>query len=99
MTLTSLFLAATLACQVPPGEAGRKPESASDRLEFMKESVKSYVFRDKEGREATIVLRPEPAFRLGMQGDGVVLEGAIFLWADEVGRPEAAAQVFLAKSE
>jgi hypothetical protein len=96
MTLTSLLLASTLACQVPSGEAGRK--AAAERLEFMKDSVKSYTFRDKEGREAAIVLRPEPAFRLGMQGDGVVLEGAIFLWADDVGRPEAAAQVFLAKS-
>lgn len=95
MTMTNLLLAAMLACQVPAGETGKNP--AGERLEFMKDSVKGYTFRDQEGRETSIMLRPEPAFRLGMQGDGVVLEGAIFLWADEVGRPEAAAQVFLAR--
>ncbi len=95
MIAISLALATNVVCDAPAREAG---QSAAERLEFMKMSVKSYTFKDKEGHERAIALRPEPAFRLGMQGDGVVLEGAIFLWADAIGRPEAAAQVFLAKS-
>jgi hypothetical protein len=60
----------------------------------MKESVKAYKIT-RGDRDVTWSLRPEPAFRLGAQGDGVVQEGAIFLWLDDDGRPQAAAQVFL----
>ena len=59
----------------------------------MKDSVRIYDFARESG---PLTIRPDPAFRLGNQANGV-LEGAIFLWLDEVGRPEAAAQVFLHK--
>jgi hypothetical protein len=68
------------------------------RLKFMKESVEAYELTRKGEAGFVLKLQPEPAFRLGKQGDGVVLEGAIFLWADEVGRPGAAAQVFLVET-
>ena len=60
----------------------------------MKDSAKSYTFTIGGDRPSELKLRSEPVFRLGKQGDGVVLDGAIFLWEDEVGRPGAAAQVF-----
>jgi hypothetical protein len=54
--------------------------------------VKIYEFTRDSG---PITLQPDPAFRLGKQGNGGILEGAIFLWKDDAGRPEVAAQVFL----
>ncbi len=63
----------------------------AERLELMKDSVKIYEFtRDADPMK----LQTDPAFRLGRQGDNL-MEGAIFLWNDANGRPEAAAQVFL----
>ena len=64
----------------------------------MKDSVLAYELASSGSRASIFKLQPDPAFRLGKQGDGVVLEGAIFLWADEIGRPTAAAQVFLIES-
>jgi hypothetical protein len=78
-----------------PVDGTKAADAAAERLEFMKESAKSYKFTIGGDRASELALKPEPAFRLGKQGDGVVLEGAIFLWEDEVGRPGAAAQVFL----
>jgi hypothetical protein len=60
----------------------------------MKDSVTPYEFTRESG---PIALQAEPAFRLGNQANGV-MEGAIFLWNDGIGRPEAAAQVFLHKN-
>jgi hypothetical protein len=77
----------------PPAEKSR--DVNAQRLKFMKDSVATYELIRSVNRDAVLKLQPDPAFRLGKQGDGVVLEGAIFLWADEVGRPAAAAQVFL----
>jgi hypothetical protein len=78
-----------------PVDGSKAADAAAERLEFMKESAKSYKFTIGGDRGSELTLKPEPAFRLGKQGDGVVLEGAIFLWEDEIGRPGAAAQVFL----
>ncbi len=63
----------------------------------MRESVASYELTIGNSRAPVLKLQAKPAFRLGRQGDGVVLDGAIFLWTDEVDRPGAAAQVFLLK--
>ena len=52
----------------------------------MKESAKSYKLTIGGDRPSELTLKPEPVFRLGKQGDGVVLDGAIFLW-DGRGRP------------
>ena len=64
----------------------------------MKDSVQVYELTGSGQETVAFTLQPDPAFRLGKQGDGVVLEGAIFLWADPVGRPATAAQVFLVES-
>jgi hypothetical protein len=73
-------------------------EANAHRLAFMKDSAQSYEFVRDGDRAPWLKLRPEPAFRMGRQGSGNVLEGAIFLWTDEVGRPEVAAQVFLMRT-
>jgi hypothetical protein len=92
--LATFALTITVTGQTASG--GQAPHDINEqRLELMKESVKSYEFTLAGDRVSAITLRPDPAFRLGRQGNGGILEGAIFLWADEVGRPEAAAQVFL----
>lgn len=93
MALTSLALVLALTAQAP--KAAPAETSAAERLELMKDSVKNYEVTRNEDHSAPIKLQAEPAFRLGRQGNGGILEGAIFLWADDVGRPEAAAQVFL----
>src|SRR4051794_16137967 len=92
MTMTCLLLAAALPAQAPADQAGPKPESAAERLEFMKASARAFRFhRGTEG--APFELQAEPAFRLGKQYTNV-LEGANFFWLGDAGRPEAAVQVF-----
>jgi len=94
MSLTFLLasLIAVLPAQAKAQATRETPgDVAAERLNVMRNSVKIYEFTRDAGQ---IKLQPEPAFRLGNQNNGV-LEGAIFLWTDESGRPEAAAQVFL----
>jgi len=94
---TAAILATVLFAQGPPAPATTSPrDETAERLKLMKDSVKIYEF-DRAG--GPITLQAEPSFRLGRQGNGTLLEGAIFLWKDGVGRPEAAAQVFLHKTE
>ncbi len=93
-----IFLAMALTAFAQAPDSGRSPADASaERLKFMKDSVQAYELVRGDQKAAVFKLQPDPAFRLGKQGDGVVLEGAIFLWTDDVGRPAAAAQVFLCK--
>ncbi len=89
-----LLLVSGMATGAPAGAQDTPVENA-ERLKFMKESAKSYTFTTGGGHPSDLTLKSEPVFRLGKQGDGVVRDGAIFLWEDEVGRPGAAAQVFL----
>jgi hypothetical protein len=96
-TLTHVCIAIAIAAQAPVAKENSADANA-ERLKFMKDSVQIYELANSGQNTAVFKLQSDPAFRLGKQGDGVVLEGAIFLWADEVGRPEAAAQVFLMES-
>ena len=97
MTLTtSLALLASLFAAQAPGEV--TPKEKEERLALMKESVAGYEITRSDDRAASIRVMPEPAFRIGKQGVGDLTDGAIFLWTDEVGRPEAAMQMFLLKS-
>jgi hypothetical protein len=93
----ALALTLTLAMTGQPPAPDTKParEAAEERLELMKSSVKGYTLSRTSDSRTPIELRADPAFRLGPQGNGGILEGAIFLWTDPTGRPEAAAQVFL----
>jgi hypothetical protein len=93
LTIT-LALALVAQAQDPAKNSGSADLNAQ-RLEFMKESAQSYEFIKTGDRTPWIKLKPDPVFRMGKQGTGDILEGAIFLWTDDVGRPEAAAQVFL----
>jgi hypothetical protein len=94
--LTPLCLAIGLVSQAPTTQkAPRDP--GVERLELMKDAARGYTLATAGDHQSALTLQPEPAFRLGRQGDGAVLEGAIFLWSDEVGRPTAAAQLFLFK--
>ena len=87
MTMT-LALAVVAQAQDPAPNGGSLDLNAR-RLEFMKDSAQSYEFVRTGEHTPWVKLRPDPVFRMGKQGTGNILEGAIFLWADEVGRPEA----------
>jgi hypothetical protein len=92
--LSSFMFVVVISAQAPAeGETSR--DGNAQRLELMKESVNTYKLIRSGDRARALKLQPDPAFRLGRQGNGGILEGAIFLWTDELGRPEAAAQVFL----
>lgn len=93
-----LAVAPAAEAQQPAGRGG-PPDDNARRLEFMKESAQAYEFTRAGGRTPWLKLNPDPVFRMGRQSTGNILEGAIFLWTDEVGRPGAAAQVFLLRVE
>ena len=72
---------------------------ADDTLDLMKSAASSYTFTfDSQGSEP-LRLRDEPAFRLGRQPADNLMDGAIFLWLDELGRPTVAAQIFAWKDQ
>lgn len=79
-----------LLAQPPPTPPADGATPAA-RLAAMEESAAFYHFIRDAG---PLRSQPEPAFLLGNQSNNV-LEGAIFLWCDGVGRPEVVAQVFL----
>lgn len=76
---------------------GQAVTKADDKLDYMKGRAAAYrlVKEGDSGQSVPLVLRDEPAFRLGRQPADDILEGAIFLWVDDDGRPEAALQLFL----
>ncbi len=80
------------AAEPPPVADGRN--TPDERLGSMRAAMKSYDLTREGDRLAPIKVRDEPAFRVGRQ-KGNFLDGAIFLWLDEVGRPEAAMEAFL----
>ncbi len=77
--------------------AQAKGDDAPARLEYMKESVTSLNVHPIDAPSAPFRPQAEPIFRLNNAVSGVK-DGGIFLWLDEVGRPEAAIQVFLVPS-
>jgi hypothetical protein len=95
-----LLLGVTLLAQNPSTDSPSVADgsnTADERLIFMRESMKVYEF-SREG-DATGSFQPQadPAFRLGRQGN--LIDGAVFLITDEVGRPEVAIQPFLERSD
>jgi hypothetical protein len=88
----SITLALGLLGQAPPA-VDTKDDDAPARLAFMKGSVTPYNVHPIETGAVSFMLQPEPIFRLNNAVSGIK-DGAIFLWTDEVGRPEAAVQVF-----
>jgi hypothetical protein len=70
-----------------------KDDDAPARLTFMKDSVTPYNIHPLAAGSASFHLQIEPVFRLNNSVSGVK-DGAIFLWTNDLGRPEAAVQVF-----
>jgi hypothetical protein len=92
-TAFGLTLILGLMAQAKEPADDSKDDGAPARLAFMKGSVKAYNVHPIEASSASFQLQAEPIFRLNNAVSGVK-DGAIFLWTNEVGRPEAAIQVF-----
>ena len=76
---------------------GQAPAGGADVLKYMQDSARIYQVLPGD-RNEPLRLLDEPAFRLGRQGMGNVLEGAIFFWINDLGRPDAAVQVYLRRT-
>ena len=88
-----LSLVLGLLSQAKEPAVDTKDDDAPARLAYMKDSVTRYNVHPIEAGAASFQLVPEPMFRLNNAVSGVK-DGAIFLWTGELGRPEAAIQVF-----
>jgi hypothetical protein len=88
-----LLLAASISGQATPAT---KPD---EKLEVMKGVASSYRFQLEGDRSGTLKLGNNPAFRMGKQSADDVLDGVIFFWSSDEGRPEAALQVFQVKDK
>ncbi len=94
--LSTAYLALALLAQAPAG--GQNADDAgAERLKFMTDSIRSYELHLAGDRSAFLKLQEKPVFRLGKQSADNLVDGAIFLWAGENGRPEVAIQVFQIK--
>jgi hypothetical protein len=69
-------------------------EVAAERMAFMKQSTGVYAFRFSNSDKDKIELQAEPILRWNNPVSGIS-DGTVFIWTCD-GRPEAAAQVFLA---
>lgn len=90
--MLALPLILGLVAQDPP-PAPEKDADAPTRLAFMKGSVAPYKVHGLEADAPPLKLLAEPVFRLNNPLTSVK-DGAIFLWLDDAGRPDAAVQVF-----
>jgi hypothetical protein len=90
---TILMLAATFMGQEPG--AGK----ADANLEHMKSVASSYRFSLDGDRSGPLKLGAEPSFRMGKQSADDVMDGAVFFWSGDQGRPEAVLQVFQVKNQ
>jgi hypothetical protein len=93
MNATILLLAASLS-----GQAIESPKPDA-KLEYMRGVASSYHFDLDGKRSGMLRLGTDPSFRMGKQSADDVLDGAIFFWSSEEGRPEAALQVFQVKDQ
>lgn len=94
MIATILLLSATL-----PGQSVGAPARADEKLEYMRGVASSYRFALDGERSGPLRLGADPSFRMGKQSADDVLDGAIFFWKGDEGRPEAALQVFQVKDQ
>jgi hypothetical protein len=94
--LTQLVaLGLTLQVQTPSTE----PPKVDANLEIMRGVAASYRFLLDGDRQGPLRLGADPSFRMGKQSADDVLDGAIFFWSGDEGRPEAALQVFKVKDQ
>ncbi len=93
-TLLATWAASALLGQATAPVVADRRNTPEQRLESMRAAMKGYQVAREGDRPAPIRLAESPAFRVGRQ-KGNLLDGAIFLWLDEVGRPEAAMEAFM----
>lgn len=108
-----LMLAAALSGQAWAGGGSEKETSTAEatatskssgeklaarRLNFMKSSVKDYVFLLGPDFKEKLTVEPEPLLRFTNPVSGLQ-DGGFIVWKSESGRPMAAAQVFLTGEE
>jgi len=90
--VTIEMLAASLTGQA--AEVGK----ADENLDYMKAVASSYRFALDGDRSGPLRLGADPSFRMGKQSADDVMDGAIFFWSGDQGRPEAVAQIFQVKN-
>ncbi len=93
MIVAIVLLAASLPAQGP------QTAKADENLARMKAIASSYRFALDGDRAGTLQVGAEPAFRMGKQAAYDMTDGAIFLWAGDGGRPEAASQIYQVKGQ
>lgn len=102
LTLTSsLFAAQEKADEKTNGKPDEKSnveKLAARRLEFMKTSVKDYVFVLGPDFQSTLSIEPEPLLRFTNPVSGLQ-DGGFFVWKSDAGRPMVGAQVFLTSDD
>jgi len=98
ISIFSLILSSALAA---PNDAATEPdaddnkEAAGARLQFMKESAAKYDIRLNGEKKSKLNLVAEPVLRWNNPVSSVP-DGSLFIWCGPDGRPELAAQVFIA---
>jgi hypothetical protein len=95
--LLSILLTLSLGMfgQTPPAVDSK--EERATRLEFMKSSLAKYDVSSTGVPKVTYRLQAKPVLRF-TNPVGVTVDGAIFVWTGENGRPEAAIQAFLMRN-
>ena len=94
MIVTLLWLSATALGQATASDVIPGPDA---RLDVMRGVASSYRFALDGDRSGALRLGADPSFRMGKQSADDVLDGAVFFWSNDLGRPEAALQVFEVK--
>ena len=92
MIASILILAASI-----PGQADAAPK-VDENLAYMKAVVAPYRFALDGDRSGALTLGGEPSFRMGKQAADDVMDGALFFWSADQGRPEAVLQIFQVKN-
>jgi hypothetical protein len=95
----AMFLSVALSGQAADStekeDAVEDKAAAAERLDFMKKSTAVYRVTRETGKKDELKLQPEPALRWNNPVSSVP-DGTLFLWVGADGRPELAAQVFIA---
>jgi hypothetical protein len=97
-TLLSAILLVASAGQTQspvPAKGDDEKEAAAARLQYMKESAAVYDIHLGADRKTQLKLLPDPVLRWNNPVSGVP-DGTLFVWVGPDGRPELAAQVFIA---
>ncbi len=92
MCTLALPMIVALVAQAPP--AGDSKDERAARLEFMRKTLATYEVHPASNPSARYRFQAEPVLRF-TNPVGSTVDGGIFFWIGEDGRPEAAVQAFL----